>query len=496
MLPRTVLAFLLFVRAASADEGIHFRADAERMAKEPYAPGYIVPTEFAKKLTYDVLQKTRVKRQFWGFQDSPGQVRVEPQIAGGINSKGVEVAIREDGKVKVIAARPDVFEFPEGVPLPREEDLSGFKGFCVHGPPQVGAPSQEQFTFGGASYFRGHSENRAYGLSGRGLILNRDGKEEFPMFERFLVEEPATEGSSVVLHALLNSPSATGAFRFTTTPGDPLTMEVQAILFPRAGLFWNDLGVGLAGFSSMYWFSPASANRAADFRERVHDSEGLSISMASGERIWRVLTNPARIHEKYFPASGLKGFGLIQRERSFYAYDDDEARYDNRVSAWIVPVSGMEAGRIRMMEIPTTREFDDNIVACFQPDFPPKANQPLNISYRILWSDDTPAEGPARVLQTRVGAVPNQSDVIVFTVDFEKRDTAENVAPIVKIPDVLEQRFAHLKTLPDGKRLRLHLGVTPRRSQGEESGEISAHLAADGKPVSETWVYPWNGSPN
>ena len=79
----------------------------------------------------------------------------------------------------------------------------------------------------------------------------------------------------------------------------------------------------------------------------------------------------------------------------------------------------------------------------------------------------------------------------VLTVDFEMRSTAENCVPVIKLPDALEQRFANLKPLPDGKTTRLHLGVVPRRDAGEGASEIRAHLAVDGKVASETWVYPW-----
>lgn len=483
------LSCLLVHSVAAAETPLH-RAEAERMAGQPYTPGWTAPTEFTKALTYDQMRGIHIKRQGWLFNDS--QVQVEPLLAGSFNSKGLQMGLLEQGQIRPVPFTAGLFEFPAGMAAPEDKDLSGFKGFRVHGSPRTGAGSYEQFSFGGASYFRGHPEGFNYGLSARGLILRRDGKEEFPMFERFVFEKPEEKSSVMVWHALLNSPSATGAFRFTSRPGNPHVMEIQADLFPRSGVTWSDLGVGCAGFSSMYWFSPADARCTADFRGKVHDSEALLIDAGEGRRLWRALGNPAKIRTSVFPVGSLRGFGLVQRDRSFAAYQDETARYERRTSAWVEPQEGMTAGEVKLVEIPTRGEYDDNIVAYFAPDLPAGSREPLHLAYRLLWCDDAPAaEGP-RVVQTRIGRLPDKSGITLVTADFATSLPVAALAPQIELPATVERRFAYLKALPDGKTVRLHLGLMPK--PGDASGDLRARLLQDGRPVGETWVYPWTGA--
>ena len=42
----------------------------------------------------------------------------------------------------------------------------------------------------------------------------------------------------------------------------------------------------------MFLFDESERTRIDDFRDEVHDSDGLQIAMASGERVWRPLRNP------------------------------------------------------------------------------------------------------------------------------------------------------------------------------------------------------------
>ncbi|MGC4013346.1 MAG: glucan biosynthesis protein [Luteolibacter sp.] len=488
-------SFLLFCLLAQSIHSVQaaptpfHRAEAARLAEQPYVPGWIPPTEFTKALTYDQMRGIRIKRQGWLFSDS--QVQVEPLLAGSFNSKGLQLGLLEGDQIQPVPFVASLFQFPEGMATPADSDLSGFKGFRVHGPSRTGGGSYEQFSFGGASYFRSHPQNFGYGLSARGLLLRRDGKEEFPMFERFVFEKPEPQSSVLVWHALLNSPSATGAFRFTSRPGNPHVMEIQADLFPRTGITWNDVSPGFAGFSSMYWFSPADARRTADFRGRVHDSEALAIDSGEGGRLWRVLGNPAKIRNTAFPVHGLKGFGLVQRGRSFDAYQDETAHYERRTSAWVEPQQGMTDGEVKLLELPTRGEYDDNVAASFSPALPAGSREPLHISYRLLWCEDAPAvEGP-QVVQTRIGQLPDKSGITLLTVDFATPIPAAKLAPQLELPDSVEQRFAYLKPLPDGKTVRLHLGVVPK--PGDATGTFRARLSQDGKATGETWVYPWTG---
>ena len=75
----------------------------------------------------------------------------------------------------------------------------------------------------GASYFRVVGKSKVYGLSGRGLAIDTGlpVAEEFPAFREFWLVRPAARDKQLVFYALLDSPRATGAYRFELTPASP-----------------------------------------------------------------------------------------------------------------------------------------------------------------------------------------------------------------------------------------------------------------------------------
>ena len=60
-------------------------------------------------------------------------------------------------------------------------------------------------------------------------------------------------------------------------------MEVQCSLFPRSDV----AVVGIAPLTSMFMFDTSNRSRFDDFREAVHDLDGLLIDASNGEAIWR-----------------------------------------------------------------------------------------------------------------------------------------------------------------------------------------------------------------
>ena len=206
-------------------------------------------------------------------------------------------------------------------------------------------------SFQGASYFRAVARDQLYGLSARGLALGTGGPEgeEFPLFRQFWIHEPEVAATSLTIHALLDSPSVTGAYEFVVRPGVETVMDVRSVLFPRVEL----TGAGIAPLTSMYFFGPKSRARIDDYRDAVHDSSGLQMVTGAGERIWRPLDNPLALQFSAFSDHDPQGFGLTQRERAFIHYEDAEARYERRPSAWVAPSNAWGQGSVVLVEIPT-----------------------------------------------------------------------------------------------------------------------------------------------
>src|SRR5205085_4480425 len=124
-----------------------------------------------------------------------------------------------DGRAQPVQYNPDLFDFG-ALKRPEAEDL-GFAGFRIHAPFNRPDYFDEVCAFVGASYFRAVAREQRYGLSARGLAIKTADQagEEFPLFRTFWIEKPAPGSRSIVVHALLDSQSTTGAFRFTIRPG-------------------------------------------------------------------------------------------------------------------------------------------------------------------------------------------------------------------------------------------------------------------------------------
>lgn len=192
-------------------------------------------------------------------------------------------------------------------------------------------------------------------MSARGLAIDvaEPSGEEFPVFRRFWIERPSGGEETLVVHALLDSPRVTGAHRFDVRPGAPTRLDVQATLFPRENL----AHVGLAPLTSMFLHGgPANRSTETDYRPAVHDSEGLAIERGNGERVWRPLSNPGSLQVSAFIDETPRSFGLIQRSRSFAAYQDLEARYERRPSSWVEPLGSWGSGELRLVDGCVTAE--------------------------------------------------------------------------------------------------------------------------------------------
>ena len=272
--------------------------------------------------------------------------------------------------------------------------------------------------FQGASYFRFLCRRAAYGISARGLAVNtaEPGGEEFPDFEEFWVDRPGPGATQIVVYALLNGPSVTGAYRFTITPGDETVMRVKASIYCRK----NPAVLGLAPLTSMFWHGKNTDVETDDFRPEVHDSDGLLLHAGSGEWIWRPLTNPAAMRTMAFSDTDPRGFGLLQRERRFANYEDLEVPYQLRPSVWVEPVGTWGRGSVRLVELHAPDETADNIVAFWVPAELPPAGTELALEYKLHWVLDQIHPPAGYAVATRLGRSQTfEKDLERFVVDFD-----------------------------------------------------------------------------
>src|SRR5262249_22278350 len=159
----------------------------------------------------------------------------------------------------------------------------------------------------GASYFRAVGKNEVFGLSARGLSIDTamPAGEEFPYFREFWLVTPAPNAKQLVIYALLDSPSVTGAYQFSVQPGEQTAVHVDTRLFLRRPV----KKLGIAPLTSMFFHGENSPRTIEDFRPEVHDSDGLLINFGSGEWLWRPLDNPRALRLSTFRTAHPRGFG-------------------------------------------------------------------------------------------------------------------------------------------------------------------------------------------
>jgi glucans biosynthesis protein len=185
----------------------------------------------------------------------------------------------------------------------------------------------------------------------------------------------------------------------------------------------------------------------------------------------------------------------MQRDRSHASYEDPEALYDRRPSAWIEPAGRWGAGRVELVQIPTPDETNDNIVAYWLADKALAPQQPFAYAYRMRWQMQPELRPPlAWVAQTRRGrGFARQPDGhIKFVVDFDGQalrllpadsdiEAAINVGPNAEL--VERNLFKNRATGLWRMTLRL------RRPDPAKPVELRALLRHKQGALSETWSY-------
>jgi glucans biosynthesis protein len=372
---------------------------------------------------------------------------------------------------------------------PTTGDL-GFAGFRIHYPLNHPNIQDEVCAFLGASYFRAVAKGQGYGLSARGLAIKTadPSGEEFPVFRSFWLERPGTGADALVIHALLDSPSATAAFRFTIRPGQETVFDTETATYPRTDI----TEAGFAPLTSMYLFDANDRVRIDDWRAAVHDSNGLQLHTGHDDAIWRPLINPHDLQISSFEDAGPRGFGIMQRKRAFIDYQDLESHYEKRPSLWVEPIGDWGNGAVELVEIPSAREVNDNIVGFWRPHDPLHAKGEYLLNYRLHWCWAPPgAVKLAQVMQTRCGLSFDQKNrqfIIDFVGDSLKALKADQPPTLDAGADKGKIISAVTQPNPevDGWRVSIELDT-----QDNKLVELHARLMQADQPLTETWVYRW-----
>lgn len=472
---------------------------ARKLAQEPYKPPPQIP-DFMRELSYDKYRDIRFdpKQALWSGSGSRFGVML--MVPGLFFTHPVKINVIDSTGVKPLAFNKGYFQSNDDALLKKLPANLGYAGFKLTFPINK-AKVQDQFlSFAGASYFRGVGKGDNFGISARGAALDTGlmSGEEFPDFVEYWLERPAAGAGEMKIYALMDSKRLTGAYQFTIRPGDSTQLDVQAVLFTRDEIPL----LGIAPLTSMFYYGENTSRPGGHWRPEVHDSDGLSIHAGNDEWLWNPLLNPAALSTQSFLVNNVKGFGLMQRDRRFDHYQDPEARYDNRPSAWVRTKGDWGQGRIMLIQIPTNNETNDNIVAFWSPPKAVTGGQEMRFGYQLEFGGsgldhDAMAGGQlGYTVDTHIGRGDlvgggNAAGSYRILVDFKggKLDKLRADAPVgtavsaQESGEIIEQFVTYVAP---SKVWRLSILARPAK---DKPLALRAAIVQDEQPLTETWTY-------
>lgn len=483
---------------------------AEERAQKPFrSPKADLPDVLkADSLDYDKYREIRFRsdRALWSADKLP--FRVEFFHPGYLYQEPVHVNEFSATHLQSIRFVQEFFDYGK-LTIQRQIPVrTGYAGFKLIYPLNNPDKMDEIGSFLGASYFRLLGMGQRYGLSARGLAVDSgelDRPEEFPIFTDWWLGKPDTNSREVVLYALLDSVSCTGAYQFRIRPGETTMADVDVVLYLRQPELIKAINpqqkplktLGMAPLTSMFWFGKNSERKFDDYRPEVHDSDGLLIKATNGEILWRPLNNASQMRHQAFAMTGLNGFGLLQRERNYQSYQDIFNFYHQVPSVWIQPRGNWGEGEVHLVELSTHYEGLDNIVAFWNPKKQPEPMEPYRYAYSMYWTRETDMKFSENiVVNTRIGADGRNGKWRQIAIDFagpQLKNIPANDPPkaISSCSDnaviVENQVFQN----PFDNSWRVILKMEPK--EGNKSPvDIRCTLQHQGQVVSETWTYHWS----
>lgn len=462
---------------------------ARALAKRPFAAPAAELREPFANLSYEQYVGIRTKQGAAIWSGENRGFSIEPLHRGFIFGAPVELFVVEDKIARRIGYDPGKFDYG-GLKVGDKSPDIGFSGFRILAPQAGGAPDTELALFQGASFYRAQARGQTLGVTARGLaIRTADPRgEEFPIFRSFWIEKPTLADNALVIHALLDSQSVTGAYLFTLRPGEATIIDAEFTLFPRVAI--DHLGLGGAAAASL--FTPLDHRRADDPRPFVAETNGLQMLTGKDEWLWRPVSNRDTLQISAFVDANPKGYGFLTRDRDIETYQDDIQHWERRPSLWVEPIGDWGEGSVQLVEIPSESEVNANIVAYWRPKQPLAAGKEATFAYRQFWCWSPPARPPFAVAVAAYGGRAPAPKLRRFIVQFAG-DTLGDPQRIANLRPVLTTSPGSATNIraypnPKAKTCRIVFDVDPA---GETFCELRLVLQSGDEPISETWLYRW-----
>lgn len=505
-----ILQVVMTARLIAAEVTLDYVAKiAEDRARKPFhSPRGDLPDVLKQdNLDYDKYREIRFRHEnaLWASEQLP--FRVEFFHPGYLYQEPIHVTeftLTHSQPIRFVQEFFDYGNLKIAKKIPANTGYAGFRLLCE-------LNEKEKFdelgSFLGASYFRLLGKDQRYGQSARGLAIDSgetDRGEEFPIFTDWWLGKPHRDDDRIRLYAVLDSVSCTAAFSFTIQPGDTTIADVETVLYLRdnkdaQAAIPGRLPVktlGMAPLTSMFWFGENSERKFDDYRPEVHDSDGLLMRMDNGEVLWRPLNNASVMRHQKFATKGIRGFGLLQRDRNFSNYQDIFNHYHMVPSVWIEPRGSWGEGDIHLVELSTGYEGLDNIVAFFDPKKKPDPLQPFRYGYTMFWARDDRRLPEANVIATRIGADGRDKSKREICLDFKgaKLDSMTEADPPQVISNCSPNGViteSQIFRNPFDRTWRVILKLQPK-PDNKDTIDLRCTLKKGDENVTETWTYLWS----
>ena len=198
------------------------KAWAKALAAAPWQKPEPADLAILEGIDYDSYQQIRFRPEASLRVERANRAPIQLFHQGRLFLEPVRIHLVEGEGAREVFYSPALFETPAGHPARALSGRTGFAGFRV----MATDLKTDWLAFLGASYFRASGPFNQYGLSARGLAIGTGmpGPEEFPRFSAFWLNGGDAGKPPITIHALLDSPSVSGAYRFAT---ERFTAELQ-----------------------------------------------------------------------------------------------------------------------------------------------------------------------------------------------------------------------------------------------------------------------------
>ena len=223
---------------------------------------------------------------------------------------------------------------------------------------------------------------------------------------------------------------------------------------------------------------------------RPTSSTGLQILTGTGEWLWRPVSNRDTLQISAFSDVNPRGFGLLQRSRTFDAFYDDETHWELKPSLWIEPIGDWAEGDLRLLEIPADSETNENVIVQWRPKTGMAAVTTQSIAFRQFWCWSPPSKPPlASCVSSRRGKVGDRQRFAVEMAGDMFADPAKAAAATADV-QASPGKIVSVRLFPykDRHSVRVVFDLDPG---SETYSELRLTLKVDNQPASETWLYRW-----